>query len=197
MATKYYGINDKWTDDDIENVIEVTSEDGSVDSVKVNGVEYGGGGGGSEAEQLLITSATIEAGDTTTSAVKLDSITISDFTLDENEYVLFAIFRDDDPINAAYYGTSGIIVPSPSSPSTPGCTAYRYYNYKLTYYGGSYGIYPDQVYYYASQNKLTFDLMKRYSSTFTPNWSGDYLIKIYKMALDNVIAPSVDITPSE
>ncbi len=46
MATKYYGINDKWTDDDIENVIEVTSEDGSVDSVKVNGVEYGGGGGG-------------------------------------------------------------------------------------------------------------------------------------------------------
>lgn len=47
MATKYYGINDKWTNDDIENVIEVTSEDGSVNSVKVNGEEYGGGGGGS------------------------------------------------------------------------------------------------------------------------------------------------------
>ena len=56
MATKYYGINDKWTDDDIENVIEVTSEDGSVDSVKVNGVEYGGGGGGdlSIAEVTII-----------------------------------------------------------------------------------------------------------------------------------------------
>lgn len=46
MATKYYGINDKWTDDDIENVIEVASEDGSVNSVMVNGVAYGGGGGG-------------------------------------------------------------------------------------------------------------------------------------------------------
>ena len=49
MATKYYGINDKWTNDDIENVIEVTSEDGSVNSVKVNGEEYGGGGGGTLA----------------------------------------------------------------------------------------------------------------------------------------------------
>jgi len=46
MATKYYGINDKWTDDDVANVIEVASEDGTVSSVKVNGVEYGGGGGG-------------------------------------------------------------------------------------------------------------------------------------------------------
>lgn len=45
MATKYYGINDKWTDDDLENVIEVASEDGTISSVKVNGVEYGGGGG--------------------------------------------------------------------------------------------------------------------------------------------------------
>ena len=49
MATKYYGINDKWTNDDIENVIEVTSEDGSVNSVKVNGEEYGGGGSGTLA----------------------------------------------------------------------------------------------------------------------------------------------------
>ena len=44
MATKYYGIKDNWTDDDVANVIEVASEDGSVSSVKVNGVEYGGGG---------------------------------------------------------------------------------------------------------------------------------------------------------
>ena len=43
MATKYYGIKDNWTDDDVANVIEVASEDGSVSSVKVNGVEYGGG----------------------------------------------------------------------------------------------------------------------------------------------------------
>ena len=59
MATKYYGINDKWTDDDIENVIEVASEDGSVDSVKVNGEEYGGGGGGGAAT-VSITNASKE-----------------------------------------------------------------------------------------------------------------------------------------
>lgn len=54
MATKYYGINDKWTDDDIENVIEITSEDGSVDSVKVNGEDYGGGGGGGDLWDKLV-----------------------------------------------------------------------------------------------------------------------------------------------
>lgn len=53
MATKYYGIKDNWTDDDVANVIEVASEDGSVSSVKVNGVEYGGGGGSSDG--LLVT----------------------------------------------------------------------------------------------------------------------------------------------
>ena len=56
MATKYYGINDKWTNDDIENVIEVTSEDGSVNSVKVNGEEYGGGGGGGMFTTAVLTS---------------------------------------------------------------------------------------------------------------------------------------------
>ena len=54
MATKYYGIKDNWTDDDVANVIEVASEDGSVSSVKVNGVEYGGGGGGGETVQVTI-----------------------------------------------------------------------------------------------------------------------------------------------
>lgn len=54
MATKYYGINDKWTDDDVENVIEIASEDGSVNSVKVNGEDYGGGGGGETIAQVTI-----------------------------------------------------------------------------------------------------------------------------------------------
>lgn len=54
MATKYYGINDKWTDDDIENVIEVASEDGTVNSVMVNGEEYGGGGGDPETVNIKI-----------------------------------------------------------------------------------------------------------------------------------------------
>lgn len=54
MATKYYGIKDNWTDDDVANVIEVASEDGSVSSVKVNGVEYGGGGGSIEMETGIL-----------------------------------------------------------------------------------------------------------------------------------------------
>ena len=53
MATKYYGIKDNWTDDDVANVIEVASEDGSVSSVKVNGVEYGGGGDLTVAEVTI------------------------------------------------------------------------------------------------------------------------------------------------
>ena len=55
MATKYYGIKDNWTDDDVANVIEVASEDGTVSSVKVNGVEYGGGGGSSDFTSATIT----------------------------------------------------------------------------------------------------------------------------------------------
>ena len=56
MATKFYGIKDNWTDDDVANVIEVASEDGSVSSVKVNGVEYGGGGGGGlDVKHLALT----------------------------------------------------------------------------------------------------------------------------------------------
>ena len=54
MATKYYGIKDNWTDDDVANVIEVASEDGSVSSVKVNGVEYGGGGGDFSTAEVTV-----------------------------------------------------------------------------------------------------------------------------------------------
>lgn len=67
MATKYYGINDKWTDDSLENVIEVASEDGTVSSVKVNGVEYGGGGGG-------VPTCTVEIINTTAEEVEVDIV---------------------------------------------------------------------------------------------------------------------------
>ena len=63
MATKYYGIKDNWTDDDVANVIEVASEDGSVSSVKVNGVEYGGGGGGDLPLYELKITGTVTGGD--------------------------------------------------------------------------------------------------------------------------------------
>lgn len=44
MATKNYMINDKWLDLDKQNIVELQSVDGVLDSVKLNGEEYGGGG---------------------------------------------------------------------------------------------------------------------------------------------------------
>ena len=63
MATKYYGIRDNWTDDDVANVIEVASEDGSVSSVKVNGVEYGGGGGDFSTAEVTFNMTSDSRGD--------------------------------------------------------------------------------------------------------------------------------------
>lgn len=45
MVNKYYGIRDNWTDDDLSNVIDITSEDGVITEVNVNGEPFGGGGG--------------------------------------------------------------------------------------------------------------------------------------------------------
>lgn len=39
----FYGIHDQWTDIDKENDILVQSTEGVIDSIKVNGEEYGGG----------------------------------------------------------------------------------------------------------------------------------------------------------
>lgn len=44
MAVKNYGIFDKWLDNEQQNVVDVKSTDGVINSVKVNGQEYGGGG---------------------------------------------------------------------------------------------------------------------------------------------------------
>lgn len=44
MATKNYMINDKWLDINKKNIVELQSVDGVLDSVKLNGEEYGGGG---------------------------------------------------------------------------------------------------------------------------------------------------------
>ena len=88
MATKYYGIKDNWTDDDLANVIEVASEDGSVSSVKVNGVEYGGGGGGD------FTSASASIVFNTSESLEIDGLAYVDPTDDE-------FYTTDPQINTA------------------------------------------------------------------------------------------------
>lgn len=52
----FYGIHDKWTDINKENDVLVQSTEGVIDSIKVNGEEYGGGGASdlSTAEVIVI-----------------------------------------------------------------------------------------------------------------------------------------------
>ena len=97
MATKYYGIKDNWTDDDVANVIEVASEDGSVSSVKVNGVEYGGGGGGGD---LAIASVTLALEPPTGITIVAEGLTNCRFNYpdpesDNNFYSLSVIVADN------------------------------------------------------------------------------------------------------
>lgn len=44
MASKSYGIHDKWTDINKINNVDIKSVDGVIESVKINGEEAGGGG---------------------------------------------------------------------------------------------------------------------------------------------------------
>lgn len=46
MASKSYGIHDKWTNINKINNVDIKSVDGVIESVKINGEEAGGGGGG-------------------------------------------------------------------------------------------------------------------------------------------------------
>lgn len=48
MAVKTYGIHDQWTDLNKLNIVEIKSENGVVESVKINGEDSGGGGGESD-----------------------------------------------------------------------------------------------------------------------------------------------------
>ena len=52
----FYGIHDKWTDINKENDVLVQSTEGVIDSIKVNGEDYGGGGASdlSTAEVIVI-----------------------------------------------------------------------------------------------------------------------------------------------
>ena len=51
----FYGIHDKWTDINKENDVLVQSTEGVIDSIKVNGEEYGGGGSEFSTAVMTIT----------------------------------------------------------------------------------------------------------------------------------------------
>ena len=106
MATKYYGIKDNWTDDDVANVIEVASEDGSVSSVKVNGVEYGGGGGGG-----LIGSYTANVTFIVTGVDTIDRYSQSN----EEDAVFWAAFLSPDVLDPGMKISEEFAVPNGSS----------------------------------------------------------------------------------
>ena len=53
----FYGIHDQWTDINKENDILVQSSDGVIDSIKVNGEEYGGGSSEFSTAVMTITTS--------------------------------------------------------------------------------------------------------------------------------------------
>lgn len=73
MATKNYMINDKWLDLDKQNIVELQSVDGVLDSVKLNGEEYGGGGGSSD-----FSTATVTVSNTTSDMLSVLAVSIRD-----------------------------------------------------------------------------------------------------------------------
>lgn len=108
MATKYYGIKDNWTDDDVANVIEVASEDGSVSSVKVNGVEYGGGGGGGGDATTADIIINVNVDGTTMSGIFGDESTGIAYILSSGLYGI-ELAEGDNTVKALLYNGKQII----------------------------------------------------------------------------------------
>lgn len=109
MATKFYGIKDNWTDDDVANVIEVASEDGSVSSVKVNGVEYGGGGGGLDVNHLALTIVNNTANAVNFASDLVDSL--NNLLILSSVHVLYNIADAFPDIEIASGNSATIILP--------------------------------------------------------------------------------------
>ena len=196
MATKYYGINDKWTDDDVANVIEVASEDGTVGSVKVNGVEYGGGG--SATELLHTETYTIEASDTSTSATQIGTITISDFVPADDAYLFITVRNNNGPQSGTFYGSDFLTIVSKEY-TTMNTMYFKYDAYKmLTGIGNSTpaGIYVSNVEYNDNTSTMTITVSKKYNATNTPNWAGSYTCKVMMLTPGSEVVVPLDEIPA-
>ena len=202
MANRNYLIHDQWTDDDFTNNIEVAVEDGDVVGVEVNGVPYGGGGGGG-AEQIYITSATIEAGDTSTTPTEIVNFTVQDVILPENCFFYFSVRLSDDPQDSKYYGSDCIYYPVPGAQPLFFATAYYYDSnhilkgYSMSSATSGTGVWVSSASLNPNTDELTVKVSKKYSSTYSPNWSGDYDIRVYILNVEDIQLPKTNITPSE
>lgn len=200
MATKYYGIKDNWTNDDLANVIEVASEDGTVSSVKVNGEEYGGGGGGGATELLHTESYTIDASDTSTTAAQIGTITISDFVPADDAYLFITIRNNDGPQNATFYGSDFLTIVSKSYATTLNTMYFKYDAYgMLTGIGNSTpaGIYVNDVTYNDNTSVMTIKIYKKYSAVNTPNWAGTYTCKVMMLTPGPGVEVPLDEVPPQ
>lgn len=83
MAVKNYGIFDKWLNSEQQNVVDVKSTDGVINSVKVNGQEYGGGGSSD------FSTATVTVTLTKTGGSGLGGIELRNFPYVYEDAVLF------------------------------------------------------------------------------------------------------------
>lgn len=74
MAVKNYLINDKWLDIDKQNIVEVKSTDGVIESIKLNGEEYGGGETWNTVFEGNVTTVENEKTGTNSGSIELDEL---------------------------------------------------------------------------------------------------------------------------
>ena len=95
---KFYGAHDQWTDLDKQNDVLITSTDGVIDSVKVNGEDYGGGG----SSDFSTAEVTIVGGEI--------GLTLSGGIQNESEGYIF--------LNSTEYGDIGVTTIAVSAETT-------------------------------------------------------------------------------
>ena len=164
MATKYYGIKDNWTDDDVANVIEVASEDGSVSSVKVNGVEYGGGGG----DNLLKT--TVIYVNSTGSDLSIGDIT---------DAISMVLYYDGEGFSS---GGNPNFITSKTIPANENLQAVFYYNYPDVD-NSPYFSFTKSTYAYQTSNSSNIDIT-----------DGVYFLEIMALDIAQSSAFTINIT---
>lgn len=186
MATKYYGINDKWTDDDIENVIEITSEDGSVDSVKVNGEEYEGGGDNINYSLLASGEITTES-PSTTSKTLVTTLTGMPDAVKDTSKVLLVVIKDTADPQASYINETITIFlnnPTMADPSINSMVRVLMYwadslTSDIAFYdsGNAYGIYADSI----DLTSGDISIYMRQNSSGNFKVDGTYTYEIYSV----------------
>ena len=135
---KFYGAHDQWTDLDKQNDVLITSTDGVIDSVKVNGEDYGGGGGSSDfstADLTLVNNTsdkynTVLVGSFIIYSEELS--TMAGFGDPDNETTVETVFYKNMPAYATININSGIIATCTGDVRIISSSAMGAYTFEIT-----------------------------------------------------------------